>query len=258
MDITNTRTHNAIALGTLALLGLGSAAHADVFLDITSLSTGTSGAFKGTLGAIVVSGVITTPAPGFQFNSTGPLFPDSTTNNTSPQYSYSSIYTPFIAATDRVGYTSFSGTLNPATITISFSSAVTNPTFHVANLDSMQYDFAPTAGLGGLVLISGNNGGGDGILVAGTVISDGVSGGVGQSPTAPPLTTGARSAYGSVELLGTFSSLTINVSEPNLGGDGGSFTISTVDASSVPEPGSMALLVGMATVGAGVLRKRRK
>ena len=259
MHTLNTLTRSAVTLGMLALLGSGSAARADDFLDLTSLAPGSSGAFKGLLGAINVNGAITTPTPGFQFDATGPLFPDSTTNNTSPQYSYSNIYTPSMAATDRVGYTSFSGSLNPATITLSFSSAVTNPTFHVANLDSMQYDFTPTAGLGGLVLLSGNNGGGDGILVSGAVISDGdLTTGVGQPPNAPPLTSGPRSAYGSVELLGTFSSLTINVSEPDLGGDGGSFTISTVSPNSVPEPGSIALLVGMITVGAGVVRRRRK
>ena len=120
----------------------------------------------------------------------------------------------------------------------------------------MQYDFAPTAGLGGLVLLSGNNGtDGDGILVAGTVISDGVNGGIGQTPGSAPLTSGARSAYGSVEIMGIFSTLTINVSEPNLGGDGGFFTISTLTPSNVPEPGSIALL---AAGGVSCLLLRRK
>ena len=41
-------------------------------------------------------------------------------------------------------------------------------------------------------------------------------------------------------------------------GNGASFTLNTVGSSAVPEPGSVALLVGMTTVGAGVLRRRRK
>jgi hypothetical protein len=99
----------------------------------------------------------------------------------------------------------------------------------------------------------------DGILVSGAVVSDGsLTTGVGQPPKAP-LTSGPRSAYGSVELPRIFSSLPINVSEPNLGGDGGSFPISTVSpTSSATEPGNIALLIGLTPPGAGVVRRRHR
>ena len=238
----------------IALVGISSA-NANSFLDLTSVTAGTSGSFSGTLGLVSVNGAITSSTPGFQFNNpTGTnSWEESTIDNSSPQFSYSSVYSPTIALTDRVGYTSFFGTLNQATITIDFSSAVVDPVFDVANLDSMQYDFSSNAGIA-LVLLSGNGGGGDGILVTGDVISDANPLTlVGQDPSQPPLLTGARSAYGSVELLGTFTSLTINVDNPDGNGDGGSFTLATT-----PEPGSIILL-GAGMLGlAGMMRRKSR
>jgi len=87
--------------------------------------------------------------------------------------------------------------------------------------------------------------------------------GVGQDPTYPPLTSGPRSAYGSVELLGTISTLTFNVNNgpivPN--GDGGSFTLSTSSAV-VPEPSSLVIALTatacLATFAGRRLRKRSR
>jgi hypothetical protein len=238
----------------LALIGVTSSNPASAgFLDITSLTSGNAGSFSGTLNGVGVTGTITLTTPNFVFEGPGvdSCWECSTINNTSPQFSYSNIYTPSIPLTDRVGYTSFTGTENPATITINFSSPVTNPIFDVANLDQMQYDFSATAGLGGLVLLSGN-GGGDGILVVGDVIKDAnpVTA-IGQSAAAMPLTSGSRSAYGSVQLEGTFTSLTINVDNPRSGGDGGSFTLS------VPEPATLSLL-GLGLAGLGASRRRKQ
>lgn len=244
-----------IALNAFAILCISGIAKAD-FLDITSLTPGTSGSFTGTIEGVAVMGSITTTTPGFQFDAPGPTYFDSTIDNSSPQFSYGSIFTPSTALTDRIGYTSFDGTFNPATITINFASPITNPVFHVANLDAMQYDFTPTIGLGSLVLLSGNGDVSDGLRVSGNIIFDANNGTViGQTPSESPFTTGDRSAYGSISLLGTFTTLTFDVSNGGLGGDGGAFTLSTA---AVPEPGSVALLAGMATVCAGVLYKRRK
>ena len=79
---------------------------------------------------------------------------------------------------------------------------------------------------------------------------------VGQDPATPPLTSGPRSAYGSVELLGTISTLTFNVSSVTANGDGGSFTLST---SEVPEPSSLVLaLTATACLAAFAGRQLRK
>lgn len=138
------------------LLGAGaSRADAQSFLQIDSLGIGTTGFFAGSIGTTSVYGVISTPNPNFQFEPTGKNFDssvegplDPSFNTTlSPQYSYSTVYSPSTPLTDQVGYAFVPGNTDPATITISFTPAVTDPVFHVANLDSMEYDFSPTPGL---------------------------------------------------------------------------------------------------------------
>ncbi|MFM7790286.1 MAG: PEP-CTERM sorting domain-containing protein, partial [Microcystis panniformis] len=80
--------------------------------------------------------------------------------------------------------------------------------------------------------------------------------GFGVSPFTPPPTTGARSAYGSVALLGTFSTLNIKLQgNPSLtfAADGGSFMISTT----VPEPSTVLSLLTLGTLGAASTLKRK-
>jgi hypothetical protein len=121
----------------------------------------------------------------------------------------------------------------------------------------MIYDFSdPSNGSIALSLLSGNGGGGDGLTVDTTnkIIADvNPFTGVGLSPFTPPPTTGARSAYGSVALLGTFSTLTIKLQgNPSLA-DGGSFMISTT----VPEPSTVLSLLTLGTLGAASTLKRK-
>jgi hypothetical protein len=224
------------------------------FLDLSSVTPGSNGSFSGMLDGVTVLGSVTTTNPHFVFGAAGSLFQNSVIDNSSPQYSYGTVYSPAIALTDQVGYTTFSPTFNPATITITFGAAITNPVFEFANLDSMHYDFSPTAGLIGLFVLSGNGGAdGDGLELSGTVVSDGDPSTIfGVLTTVPPPTSGPRSAYGSVELLGTFTSLAINVSNPASGGDSGSFTL----ASSTPEPGTLGFgLIGLLLLfGCSLLR----
>lgn len=242
---------------SLLFLGAGGApAFADL-MDLTSVMRGASGSFTGTLNGIAVTGAITSSTPNFTFSPAvlaNPDFPDSVIDGSSAQYSYSNIYADTSPQADQVGYVTEVNSFNPATITVTFGSPIVNPIFQVANLDGMQYDFSPTVGLGGLVLLSGNGGNGDGIQVSGDVISDANTGTiVGQRPNEAPLTSGARSAYGSIELLGSFETLTIDVSNPGDLGDGGSFTFA---AAPVPEPWSWSLLAIVCAILA--IRARRR
>ncbi len=104
-----------------------------------------------------------------------------------------------------------------------------------------------------MTLQGSNGGGGDGLALSGTTLSDSNQNTVVAwfADTAPP-TTGNRSAYGSVLLSGTFSQLLINVSNNLIGGDGGSFTISTV-----PEPATFALVTA-GLLGLAVLRRQSR
>ena len=260
LTLSTTSAFRKALVSALAALAFGSAAsisHAQ-YLDITSLTTGPNGSFAGTLNGVAVTGAIAPNDGSFSFSGTGTGVAGSTINGTSPQYRASNIYSPFVAATDRIGYikTASGGT---ATVTIVFASAITNPVFQVANLDGALFDFAPTSGLTGLVLLSGNGGGGDGLGISGTTIVDlDPTTSVNNAPGAVPPTANPRSAYGSVELMGTFTTLTFNaVTSDFTGPDGGSFTLSAAPTA-VPEPGSIALLLGMGVTGAGFLRKRRR
>ena len=131
-----------------------------------------------------------------------------------------------------------------------------------ANLDSMIYDFSPTAGLNGLTLLSGNGGAdSDGLAVNGLIVEDAnpltI---VGVSPAAPvPTEPTARSGYGSVQLLGTFTSLDIALRQnPGTGGgDGNAFTISTA-METTPEPASALGLLALGAVAAGSALKRKR
>jgi hypothetical protein len=244
---------------TLLLLGVCTApAFADL-MDLTSLTKGASGGFTGMLNGIAVTGAITSSTPNFTFSPAvlaNPNFEDSVIDGDSLQYSYSNIYAVASPQADQVGYVTASKSFNPATITVIFGSPIVDPIFQVANLDGMQYDFSPTVGLGGLVRLSGNGGNGDGLQVAGDVISDANTNTiVGQSPSEAPFTSGARSAYGSIELLGSFDTLTFDVSNPGDLGDGGSFTFA---ASPVPEPWSWSLLATFCAIVAIRARCRSK
>ena len=252
------RSFAFVGVLSVTLIG-GPAARAGSFLELTAVTPGTSGTFAGTLNGVMVTGAITANDGSYRWNLMGlASWDNSVTNNTSPQYSYSNIYTPSIPLTDQVGYDKFASS-GTATVTITFGSSVTDPVFHVANLDASADTFSLTGGLTGLSLLSGNGGGGDGLGVSGNTVLDlNPNTGVGQDPSSPPLTSGPRSAYGSVELLGTISTLTFVVSYPGLPpGDGGSFTLSTSSAA-VPEPSSLALFfVAGGLSGIGFLWSRR-
>lgn len=228
-------------------------AHADVFLDLTSVTPGSSsvGSFSGTLGGIAVTGSIS-GAPVFSFNPIGSGLGDSTIDGSSPQFSHSSVFSPTTLTTDRVGFTylSFAGNL----VTMTFSSPVTDPVFHIANMDWMAISFAPTPGFTSLTLLNGNDGpDGDGIDPAFggpaygfALVTDKMPFTTDSTlPAGTPPLAGDRSAYGSVRVNGTFSTLVFVTDAMGPFSDSGSFTLSVV-----PAPGCATILaIGGLTMG---------
>ncbi len=256
-------TRLAIASAALAFTLSAVTSQAAVFLDlfpggVTPGSIGV-GTFAGTLGGISVSGSITGPAPAFAFNAPSPLTGGSTTDGSSPQFSYSSVFSPTAPFTDRIGFTY---TLPPGgtdIVTITFSSPVTNPVFHFANFSGVAFNFGPTPSFSSLTLLAGNGGAGDGIdpsfggapysfaqvqdLVPG--LEDGIP------PTVPPPIAGPRAAYASVQINGTFSTIVFVTDGMGPPIDNGSFTIS------IPEPGS-AMLAVLGVSGSACFTRRRR
>jgi hypothetical protein len=233
---------------------------AAVFLDLTAVIPGGPGVggFTGTLGATTVTGGLPSgPPPAFSLNVAGPGIGGSTLDGSSSQFSHLAVFSPTAPSTDRVGFT-YLGVASGA-ITISFSSPVTDPVFHFASLNWTAFSFAPTPGFSSLTLLEGNDGiDGDGI--------DPAFGGLPYSsalvwdltpptldatpPGTPPPTAGARSAYGSVRLNGTFSSVVMVVDSMGPFADDGSFTIS------IPEPGIPPIMAVCAALYALCYRKR--
>ncbi|MDG3008503.1 PEP-CTERM sorting domain-containing protein [Paludisphaera mucosa] len=246
-------------LWTLTVLALAVAGRAEAgFLDVSTLSPSANGSFAGSLDGLPTAGAITANDGSFFFTASGTSFGDSTLDGSSPQYSYSNIYSPSTPLTDRIGYAKFASA-GSSTVVISFGAAVSNLIFDVANLDGAQFSFNLVGGLTGLSLLRGNGGNGDGLGVSGNTILDlDPTTIVGVSPETPPPTSGARSGYGSVQLLGTYQTLTFIVSTANGAagdGDGGSFTLSTAP---VPEPTSLALFGIAGLIGLGCAGWRRK
>ena len=256
----NSRLHAlSCSLKTWMVLGAISSAnavHADVFLDLTSVTPGGPGvgAFSGTLGGVLVTGTITGAVPAFFVNMVGKGLDKSTLDGSSPQFSYAAVFSPTVPATDRVGFT-YLGTASNL-VTMTFSSPVTDPVFHVANLDWGAFSFLATPGFLSLTLLNGNSGPEpDGIDPAfgGPPYSNALLWDKNPStvdatlPSSTPLTTGARSAYASVRVNGTFGSLSFATDAMGPFTDSGSFTVSVV-----PEPSSGAMMtlgIGMGLVG---------
>ncbi|MDB4516827.1 hypothetical protein N9089_04430 [Crocinitomicaceae bacterium] len=229
------------------------------FMDVTSVTPGSAGGFEGSIGSVSVEGSLAGFDPLTLINGTVTpnSFDRTVIDGSSLQYSDSSIYTPSNPSGDAVGY-SLLRSQGVELLTINFSESVTNPVFHVANLDSMIYEFVGLTA-GDLTILSGNGGSdGDGLVIdsVDAIVKDGnPSTIVGVDPSLPPpVFPAARSAYGSISIMvsGSFTSLQIELSQNPAtgGGDGGSFQISLPSAVSVPVPASFSLMgLGLALIG---------
>lgn len=256
---TMRRFSSMFAVLIIGLLA-GGASQAATFLDLISVTPGGpgSGAFSGTLGEIFVTGSITGESSAFYFSAPGPGIGDSTIDGSSPQFSYSTVFSPTALLTDRVGYTYPEMATNLVTMT--FSAPVTDPVFHVANLNGVGFSFAPTSGLTSLTLLNGNDApDGDGIdptfggAPYGFVFVSDANPATSDftPPSSPPPTAGGRAAYASVRLNGTFSTIAFAVDGMGPPFDGGSFTLSIV-----PEPDSL-VLAGLGVLGVALFGRRR-
>jgi hypothetical protein len=244
-------THFLRFLAFVIALPVCGVCYGDLFLDLSSVTAGGPGVggFTGTLGGNLVTGSITTPGgpSSFFFNAPGVGLGDSTVSGTSPQFSYTTVYSPTIGATDRVGFTSLGLASN--VMTISFTSPITNPVFHAANFDWVQPSFALNPGLTSMTLLNSNGDGVDGLsalaLALGTFQIRDIDPSTSDAtlPSSSPPTSGGRSAYGSVQLNGTFTTLSLAIGTLGPFSDGGSFTLSVV-----PEP-SAFILTGLALAG---------
>lgn len=239
----------AVALSLAALAALAPAAGAQTFLDVTSV---TATSVRGTLGTspVIISAIFNTT--GFAFNTVGTGVGGSTIDGTSPQFSYANVFGQTAAAADRVGFTQ-PGAAGNATLSFFFLTPVTNPVFHFANLDAARFSFVVPFNL--LTVLAGNGAGGDGFMLVSGVAGDAnVGTALEQAPTTTPATAGPRSAYGSVQVTGTYSNIDMFVFSANQSlTDNGSFTISVT-----PEPATLALMVGGLLVLGGVVRRHRR
>ena len=226
----------SFAISTVTLAAAMASANADdVFMDVTSITPGSTGGFTGKIGCVEVTGSLAGDDPDTQIADVnfGSSWADSVVDGSAIQFSNPAVYTPSNSTGDKVGYLLFRSE-GTEIFTITFSEPVTNPVFHIANLDSMIFDFMPSGlSAGDLKLLSGNGGAdGDGLAVNpdNPIIEDGDPlTAFGTEATDPiPMFPEARSAYGSVMITGTFTELKIALRQnPALDdGDGGTIQFS--------------------------------
>lgn len=210
------------------------------FLDVVTLAPGFGGVgtFTGVLDGVPLAGFLTVGLATAINPDPGPLIGGSTIGGTSPQHSYGDVYTPSVLLSDRIGFSAVAvDAPTMGHIKIVFAKPFTNPVLHVANLDRTFLDFSSTAGLGPLILLSGNGGADiDGLFVGGAKVFDGAPLTADLVPDGfhPPL-AGSRSAYGSILIVGKYPSLDFDLITLS-GIENATFTLS-----SIPEPSSLVL-----------------
>ena len=194
-------------------------------------------AFTGNVNSLsgTVNGVNYTlslvPAPGATFNA-GASYPapydvnNSVFDNTATFFS-SSNYTPATPLSDGITTLAVASQgANVGTATFTFSAPVTNPVLHLNNIDGASWDASATSGItsANIVKLSGNSH----LTVNGTTIES-------DQPSVYDLTSEStfanqiESGYGSIKLIGTFTTISFNVKYLGItgGNDGTIWRITT-------------------------------
>ena len=221
-------------------------------MDVTSLTPGIGTAsFTGTIDGVGVVGTLT-GGPNAAINGVAPGIGFSEIAGGSVQWSYGfPIYTVPVPLGDRIGFSQTPGA--SARITLTFAAPMTNLFMNVAHLDNTAFIFSPSIadGLTSVTLVTGNGDADDGLIVSPFAANDFNPTTVDGTPlTSAPPVDGARSAYGTLWLHGTYSTLDFDLLNIGGGIENGNFTLQ-----SVPEPagiGADLLCLAVATA-----RRRR-
>ncbi len=262
MNRKATAVARALALLALGSLGVASRVSADEYLKLTNV---TSNGFTGWLGTTYVTGTLTdTRNIYFNTPNNGSTSRFSThTNDSSAQYRYSNVYALASPNLDQVGFqastirSSDHGDIGNLTLT--FSKPIGNLDLDIAGLTATTMTFANTGGVTGISYGSGNGGSSatDGLGVdsaTGEIYDINPNTSSAQPTTQSPLTTGPRSAYGSIGIDGgAISTITISWSDYGNLNDYGSFTLHTT-----PEPGTYGLLIGFTLASGSMFVRRRR
>lgn len=219
-----------------------------VYVDWTSNTT-----FE--TGMITATAATSNPVNVSQLPLTGIAAQDGATNYPDAWYTL----TPEVGVEWSTGgiNNAADGSIGSIDVTVTFSEAVQNPRFHFLNLDNGSIDFAATP----TTLLSGNP-----IFdVAGSVVNA-----VTQAATVggcqDAMGAGSNGACGSVELSGSFTSVTFTIIDNNTstgGGDGFAWTMSLdptppPPVTEVPTASELALLLLALLLGTTAVWRLRR
>jgi hypothetical protein len=245
--MTTTIKRLLLAAGLLAI-GLGPvAARAALFTTWTSATTASATGIINDPGGPIGVDLGSSVAAGFPFANIQNSADFGTFNGS---LSVDDVYEPDPPGT--ADFLAFAASTDAATYTLTFSRAVTDPVFHVSNLDFRDYSF-----LGGLTptVLSGLN-----LEATGSVVGD----------TDPATFDGGEnansnkgnpngSAYGSFVLSGTYTQ--IEWTRPlvgSFGQDGNRFAVSLLAPAAAPEPPSLVSFATAGLLGLFHVRRRRR
>lgn len=132
-----------------AMLTQASAQASNVFLDVEQVTQGNTAdnaTFAGTLNGVAVSGQLSGPGSHTVLSEVNSTLSGSTIDGSSIQFSYVAVFSPSQNQADRVGYgNDLDTTYALSRLTISFAQTMSNPVFHIANLNGSIFNFSATS-----------------------------------------------------------------------------------------------------------------